>query len=315
MVSAALCYYVAGGPTPAPGEGRLPRYAWRDHYALLRERLDAPRTGARGHLPGARRREPARRSRGRRALGRRLHREEHHADHADVRLLGRARDARSPMSSSSRLRRSTPAAGAARSASTHVPPTRSDEPGVLDSTRCLSYWTQTPGKMPDDVMDALDDRVYGCDICQDVCPWNRGVEKRRADLPLPEDASPGARSRSGSRKTASGWSSELDRLFVPRNDPRWLRRNALVASGTGDPESEAGRAPFVDDPDPSSLGARSEGRGDSSESRGRGARVKPGPVTREQLAMVAHELRSPVAALRGARRRGPGSARPPEAPR
>ena len=55
-----------------------------------------------------------------------------------------------------------------------------DEPGVLDATRCLSYWTQTAGEMPDDVMDALDDRVYGCDICQDVCPWNRGVEKRRA---------------------------------------------------------------------------------------------------------------------------------------
>src|SRR6476619_3454462 len=40
VVSAALCYY-APGPEPGPGEGRMPRYAWRDHYALLRERLDA----------------------------------------------------------------------------------------------------------------------------------------------------------------------------------------------------------------------------------------------------------------------------------
>ena len=39
VVSAALCYWAAG---PARRrEGRLPRYAWRDHYALLRERLDA----------------------------------------------------------------------------------------------------------------------------------------------------------------------------------------------------------------------------------------------------------------------------------
>src|SRR4029453_10543168 len=55
-----------------------------------------------------------------------------------------------------------------------------DEPGGLDANRCPAYWTQTAGEMPDDVMDALEDRVYGCDICQDVCPWNRGVAKRRA---------------------------------------------------------------------------------------------------------------------------------------
>ena len=40
VVSAALCYW-AHGPETRAGEGRLPRYAWRDHYALLRERLDA----------------------------------------------------------------------------------------------------------------------------------------------------------------------------------------------------------------------------------------------------------------------------------
>src|SRR3954447_13226362 len=40
VVSAALCYWTAADE-PGPGEGRLPRDAWRDHYALLRERLDA----------------------------------------------------------------------------------------------------------------------------------------------------------------------------------------------------------------------------------------------------------------------------------
>ena len=39
VVSAALCYYVPGPPAGA-GWGRLPRYAWRDHYALLRVRLE-----------------------------------------------------------------------------------------------------------------------------------------------------------------------------------------------------------------------------------------------------------------------------------
>jgi len=39
VVSAALSYWV-DGPEAGAGEGRLPRYAWRDHYALLRQRLD-----------------------------------------------------------------------------------------------------------------------------------------------------------------------------------------------------------------------------------------------------------------------------------
>ena len=62
VVSAALCYWV-DGPSPPPGEGRLPRYAWRDHYALLRERLDELGRRLGGALPRARRREPARRPR------------------------------------------------------------------------------------------------------------------------------------------------------------------------------------------------------------------------------------------------------------
>jgi epoxyqueuosine reductase len=40
VVSAALCYY-APGPSPGPGEGRLPRYTWWDAYAELREKLEA----------------------------------------------------------------------------------------------------------------------------------------------------------------------------------------------------------------------------------------------------------------------------------
>ena len=58
-----------------------------------------------------------------------------------------------------------------------------DEPGVVDATKCLSYWTQAPAPIPEEYRAELGAQVYGCDICQDVCPWNRGVEKRRADRP------------------------------------------------------------------------------------------------------------------------------------
>ena len=190
VVSAALCYYVPG-PAPGAGQGRLPRYAWRDHYAMLRERLDV--------------------------LGRRLggayrvlvdanqHVDRAGAERSGVGFIGKntmliTRTHGSwvvlgTLVTDVEIEPTPPLDAGCGSCTLCIDacPTGAlseAEPGVLDATRCLSYWTQTAGEMPDDVMDALDDRVYGCDICQDVCPWNRGVEKRRAEQPPAADATP-----------------------------------------------------------------------------------------------------------------------------
>ncbi len=50
--------------------------------------------------------------------------------------------------------------------------------GVIDSNRCLSYWTiEHKGEIPEEIQNLNRDRMYGCDICQDVCPWNRRAQK------------------------------------------------------------------------------------------------------------------------------------------
>jgi epoxyqueuosine reductase len=118
-----------------------------------------------------------------------------------------------------------------------------DEPGVLDSTRCLSYWTQSRADAPDDVAEALEDRVYGCDICQDVCPWNAGPAKRRAEARTAEVEA---------FVSLADWLTAPDdhlrdryaRLYVPDRDPRYLRRNALVALANGPAEHHPLADPF-----------------------------------------------------------------------
>lgn len=60
----------------------------------------------------------------------------------------------------------------------------------LDANRCISYWTiEHRGEFPAQVPALLGDWVFGCDVCQDVCPWNRKPEA----VDVPEFALPEAR--------------------------------------------------------------------------------------------------------------------------
>jgi epoxyqueuosine reductase len=92
--------------------------------------------------------------------------------------------------------------------------------------------------------------VYGCDICQDVCPWNRGVEKRRAGEELPDGAHAHVRLVDWLSEEGAALTQRYDRLYVPRNDARYLRRNALVALGNvGGPAQRRDLEPFLEDED------------------------------------------------------------------
>ncbi len=125
-----------------------------------------------------------------------------------------------------------------------------DEPGVLDTNACISYWTQSRHRIPEPVRVAMEDRVYGCDICQDVCPWNRGVEKRRAGTPPPPDAETHVSLVDWLEAEDAELRARYERLFVPRNDPRYLRRNALVALGnSAGPEHRVHAEHYADSDD------------------------------------------------------------------
>ena len=104
------------------------------------------------------------------------------------------------------------------------------EPGVLDSNRCLSYLTiEHRGDIPDEHRAAVGAHIYGCDICQEVCPYNRPAP-HAADAswhPRPAlDAPPllALRDRSDDE-----WRAALKRSPMKRTKIAGLRRNIEVA--------------------------------------------------------------------------------------
>jgi epoxyqueuosine reductase len=239
VVSAALCYW-RPEPQRRPGHGRLPRYTWSDRYAELREKLDAlgQRLGGAYRVLVDANQHVDREAAARAGVGfygkNTLLITRRHGSWVVLGTLVTDRE----LETTPRLELDC---GACRLCIDACPTGALDEPGVLDANRCLSYWTQAPAPIPEPYRAELGAQVYGCDICQDVCPWNRGVEKRRAGDPAPAGAEPHVSLVDWLTRDGEELVREHERLYVPRNDPRWLRRNALVAAGNvgGDAEAAA----------------------------------------------------------------------------
>ncbi len=116
-------------------------------------------------------------------------------------------------------------------------------PGAVDARRCLAWLVQADGVFDPDYRVALGDRIYGCDDCSEVCPPNRVRVRQRAGAPEP----PGHRTWVPVLDLLDSEDSELlstyGRWYIPRRQPRYLRRNALVVlANVGEPSEPRVRA-------------------------------------------------------------------------
>ncbi len=118
-------------------------------------------------------------------------------------------------------------------------------PGVLDGRRCIGWLVQAAEPIPMEFRVAVGDRIYGCDICQEVCPPNRVALRRRPLGGKSAGTGEDQNTDDGDASVDVWWlldaSDEqlLDRYgrwYLANRDPDVLRRTALVIVGnTADP--------------------------------------------------------------------------------
>ncbi len=122
-------------------------------------------------------------------------------------------------------------------------------PGVLDATRCVSYLTiEFRGAIPDGLRAGIGSHVYGCDVCQEVCPWN-AVAPRSADPAWqPRAAWDHVDLLTLCRRSDDELEAALDGSAMRRAKAQGLRRNLAVARANAGgahgetPDSRRGQA-------------------------------------------------------------------------
>lgn len=125
-------------------------------------------------------------------------------------------------------------------------------PYVLDSRKCISYTTiELRGAIPVEDREGIGHHLFGCDICQDVCPWNRKA---------PADAHPELQARSELfwpdlagllALDDEGWRQRIRGTPLKRARVHGLIRNALIVAGNSGQTSLTGVVQrFLSHPDP-----------------------------------------------------------------
>ncbi len=107
-------------------------------------------------------------------------------------------------------------------------------PRRLDATRCISYLTiELHDAIPEELRAGIGDHVYGCDVCQDVCPWNVSFARELKEPAFaPREAIAGKDARTLARELLAMSQEEFSRAFtgspMKRAKLAGLKRNAAV---------------------------------------------------------------------------------------
>ncbi|MEY2399521.1 MAG: epoxyqueuosine reductase [Actinomycetota bacterium] len=238
-------------PVPPANGGRVARYVWRDHYGALRSALDTVAGVLRGEgfeavVVSDDNALVDRAAAHRAALG-------WYGKNANVLVPGHGSWVvlGSVVTSAPLVPAAAPVADGCGTCTRCIdgcPTGAIVAPGVVDARRCLAWLVQAEGSFPVEHRVALGDRIYGCDDCQEVCPPARAVTRRAtpksnsASAPTPDVVADAKFVDLVQilRSTDDELLARHGRWYIAKRDPRYLRRNALIALGnTADPHDEA----------------------------------------------------------------------------
>jgi epoxyqueuosine reductase len=127
------------------------------------------------------------------------------------------------------------------------------QPYVLDARRCLSYLTiELRSSIPRELRPLLGNHIFGCDVCQEVCPWNRRLARPTVEpafQPRPDQVAPSLLSLLS--LTEAEFQARFAGTSIMRTKRRGLLRNVAVALGnSGDPAAVPALTQALADPEP-----------------------------------------------------------------
>jgi len=107
------------------------------------------------------------------------------------------------------------------------------QPKVVDARRCISYHTiENRGDVPEELAEKFGDWVFGCDVCQDVCPWNRKLRETSETDFLPRDGHANLGFDDVTKMDEAEFFSRFAGTPVMRTKLAGIKRNARIAERT-----------------------------------------------------------------------------------